>query len=101
VDDLKTFHRSGAWNALPSRYDPVRRQLLAVKTNYPNLSKSQHSTIQGIIRQFASIGQVVEEALASNKAPDDIASLNNIVTEQGDKLNVILVAVQRNIGAKS
>ena len=101
VDDLKTFHRSGAWDALPPRYDSVRRQLLAVKMSYPNLSKSQRSTIQGIIGQFTSIGQVVEEALAARKAPDDIASLNNLVTEQGDKLNVILVAVQKNIGAKS
>lgn len=100
VEDLKQLHRYGAWAIMPARYTAVRRQLQAVKVDYPNLSKAQRSVIQGIIQQFTTIEQLVEASLARKEPPGDPAALNGIVAEQSDKLNAILVFVQRDIGAK-
>lgn len=99
VEHLKPLHRIGAWELLPSRYVSLRRQLLTVKHLYPTLSRSQRSSIQGIIQQFSNIEEIVEASLASKTLPPDVLALNKIAAEQGDKLNAILVAVQQTIGA--
>ena len=85
---------------MPARYSAVRRQLLAVRVNYPNLSKRAAICDSRIIQQFTTIEQLVEKSLARQEAPDDPAALNNIVADQSDKLNAILVFVQNDIGAK-
>jgi hypothetical protein len=99
VEELKPLHRAGAWEVLPSRYVSLRRQLLALKVSYPNLSRPQRASIQGVIQQFKSIEEIVETALASKTPPPDVPALNKIAAEQGDKLNAILVFVQQSIGA--
>jgi hypothetical protein len=49
VEELKRLHRAGAWEVLPSRYASLRRQLLALKLSYLNLSKTRRASIQGVI----------------------------------------------------
>jgi hypothetical protein len=99
VEDLKPLHRAGAWEVLPARYASLRRQLLALKLSYPFLSKSQRSSVQGIIQQFNDIEEIVEASLSSKTLPPDVPALNKIAAAQGDKLNAILVVVQQSIGA--
>lgn len=98
VEELKLFHRANVWDALPSRYTSVRRNLLVIKETYANLSRKQKTDIQGVIGQFSSIEQIVEKALASRQDPPDVPTLNRIAAEQGDKINAILVSIQQTIG---
>jgi hypothetical protein len=98
VDELKALHRASSWEVLPPRYSSLRRQLAAFKGTYPDLTRKQKTTIQGIIAQFSEIESIVEESLASKQAPPDPPSLNRIASEQGDKLNDIVIAIQKTIG---
>jgi hypothetical protein len=98
VEELKVFHRANLWDALPSRYTSIRRNLLAIKGTHPNLTRGQKADIQGVIGQFVSIEQIVEAALAAKQNPPDAPTLNKIAAEQGDKINAILVSVQQAIG---
>ena len=98
VDELKALHRASAWEVLPPRYSSLRRQLAAFRGTYPDLTRKQKATIQGIISQFSEVESIVEKALATRQAPADPPSLNRIAAEQGDKLNDIVIAVQQAIG---
>jgi hypothetical protein len=80
IEEIKLLHRFGAWDAMPIRYAAVRKKLFTVKGT--SLTKSQKSSIQGIIEQFRAIEEIVEVALASKQSPQDIASLNKLATEQ-------------------
>jgi|SRR5579871_1160903 len=97
LEELKPLHRAAAWGILPSRYTNLRRQLLAVKEMYPNLSRKQRSDLQGIITQFRTIEEVVERSLPTGSSPLDAPSLNRFAAEQSDKLHAILVSVQQSI----
>lgn len=98
VDELKALHRASVWEVLPARYSSLRRQLAAFRGTYPDLTRRQKATIQGIISQFSEIESIVEKSLATKQAPPDPPSLNRIAAEQGDKLNDIVIAVQHTIG---
>ncbi|MGA2588416.1 MAG: hypothetical protein ABSH32_00740 [Bryobacteraceae bacterium] len=98
VDELKALHRASVWELLPARYSSLRRQLAGFRGTYPDLTRRQKATIQGIISQFSEIESIVEKSLATKQAPPDPPSLNRIAAEQSDKLNDIVIAVQQTIG---
>jgi hypothetical protein len=99
VEELRLLHRSQAWAALPTRYSSLRKQLLALNLSSPAIKHRQMAAIQGVIRQFSRIEEIVESALQSGTPPPDSASLHRTVAEQADELNGILVKVQRSMGA--
>jgi hypothetical protein len=97
IEEMKQLHRLGYWNIMPVRYAGVRRKLIAVRTSCPNLTRTQKSSILGIIEQFRDIERLVEEAIASNQSPKDVAAMNKLASEQADKLSEVLVAVQQEL----
>jgi hypothetical protein len=100
IEEMKHLHRLNAWAVMPTRYATVRRKLVSVKATCPTLTRSQKSSIQGIIAQFKDIEDIVEQAIASNKTPSDVAALNKLAADQGDKLTVVLVSVQQEMKKK-
>jgi hypothetical protein len=69
IEEIKLLHRFGYWSAMPIRYAAVRKKLFAVKGISPTLTKSQRSSIQGVIEQLSGIEEIVEAALLSKKPP--------------------------------
>jgi hypothetical protein len=101
IEEMKQLHRDGYWALMPVRYSAVRRKLLGVKASCPTLTRTQRSSITGVIDQFKDIEEIVERAIASpRKAPTDVAALNKLAAEQSDKLTEVLVAVQQEMKNK-
>ena len=82
---------------MPIRYAAVRKKLIAVRASCPNLTRTQKSSILGIIEQFKDIERLVEEAIAKDQSPNDVAAINKLASEQADKLSEVLVAVQQEL----
>ena len=99
VEEIKILHRAGAWDAMPTRYASIRKRLFSIKGNTPSLTRAQRASLQGAIEQFENIEEIVEAALAAKEPPKDVAALNKLAAEQSDRLTIILVAVQKSIGA--
>jgi hypothetical protein len=97
IEEMKQLHRLGYWNIMPIRYAGVRRKLIEVRASCPNLTRTQKSSILGIIEQFKDIEQLVEEAIANNEPPKDVAAINKLSSDQADKLSEVLVAVQQEL----
>ena len=98
IEEIKVLHRFGFWGAMPSRYSSLRKRLFSVKGNCPTLTKAQKAAIQGAIEQFKGVEEIVEVALASNQTPPDVALLNKLATEQGDRITAVLIAIQNATG---
>ncbi len=97
IEEMKQLHRLGYWTVMPVRYAAVRRKLFAVRASCPTLTKTQKSSILGIIEQFKDIERIVEQAIASSQPPADVAGLNRLAAEQVDNLTEVLVAVQQEM----
>jgi hypothetical protein len=93
IEEIKLLQRFGYWDAMPIRYAAVRKKLFALKGIGPTLTRSQKSSIQGVIEQLRGIEEIVESALLSKRPPSDVAALNKLASKQGDKLTAVLVAV--------
>lgn len=100
IEEIKHLHRLGVWQAMPTRYTSVRKQLLTIKETCPVLTKSQKSSLQGVLQQMQAISDAVETALAAKRAPQDAASLTRIASAQGDKLTSVLLQIQQSNGEK-
>lgn len=80
------------------RYTALRRELLAIKQNQEGITRRQAAVIQGVIAQVATIEQIVEAAIVDKQPPPDIAALNRIAAEQGDKLSAMIISLQSRKG---
>lgn len=93
IQEIKSLHRLGAWDALPIRYTSIRHGLVLIKSA-PMLTELQRASVQGIIEQFKTIDGIVEKALASGKPPKNVVLLNQIAADQSDKLTQLLISVK-------
>ena len=98
MNEIKRLHRVSAWHILPDRYAELRKLLISVRGANANLSRAHASVLQGTIQHFSTIEDEVEKALASSQTPNNQASLNKIISTQGDKLQQMLEEMKREIG---
>lgn len=98
MEEVKRLHRSGAWEILPDRYAELRKRLVAIKTENPDLAPGQKAALQGAIQRFAGMETKVEEALAKGERPDDFPRLNRVVGQEVDSVQQVLAQIQLKIG---
>jgi hypothetical protein len=96
LEEIKALHRLPAWTVLPSRYTSLKLDLIAIRGRAPNLTESQKASIQGVITQLSTIEGQVESKLAGSDAPG-AAQLNEVVSEQIEKIAVVLVELQAEV----
>jgi len=97
MSEIKRVHRLSEpqWHLLPDRYSQIRRMLIAIPTSHGNLSNADLSAVQASIAQFRAIERRVEAFLSTAKPEPNWAKLNVIVSDQVDKLSVILAAMKQ------
>lgn len=96
MDEVKRLHRAGAWSILPDRYSYLRRALISIRSNHPNLNENHRVLIQSAIEQFQLMESTVESHLAGNGSQLNAAKLNKIVTSQIDKLDDVLNSIKQS-----
>jgi hypothetical protein len=97
MEDIKRHHRGNNWYILPDRYSALRIKLVAIKTTYTNLTDNQQTVLQSAIQQFKSMEGTVERALARKSAPANFPKLNEIVSNEIDKLNEVLTEIRNQM----
>ena len=101
MNEIKRLQRLRAWSLLPDRYAELRRKLVTLKSSAAQLTDAQRQICQGTIETFADLEQKIERSIAINTPPRNPAKFNDIVSGQIDELHAVLLAVQRNLGAKT
>jgi hypothetical protein len=97
VDEIKNLHRLGIWVILPAKYSFVRKRLISLKVENPNVT-DHRELLQSMIQQFTDMEHKVEKALAANGAPGDIPALNRVLAKQADKLNELVSILRTTEG---
>lgn len=101
MDEIKRLHRaSGQWPVLLDRYSALKGLLISIRASSPFLREEHRAALLGAMQQFSTIEESVERALAS-KRPLKVAALNQIVSDQLDKLNELLAFIKLEIGEQS
>jgi hypothetical protein len=96
LEDVQRLHRIKAWQALPDRCTSLKQDLIAIRIRSRNLTEDQQSSIQGAIVQLSTIQRGVESTVAGGDAPD-VPRMNEIISEQIDRLTVVLAELQNEI----
>ena len=94
MEEIKRLHRAGVWAVLPDRYSSLRKLLLSVSMSTPALSQHHKSALLGVITQLRDIEKVVERSIETNDPPAKVAKLNEIVSDQADKLHSVMVEIR-------
>lgn len=98
MDEIKRLHRATAWNLLPDRYSLLKRHLVSIRTSNPQFIDAHQAALQSAIQHFSTMEKRVEKTLAGRVTPPNIATLNEIVSAQIDKVNEILAVFRQEIG---
>ena len=99
MDEVKRLQREEAWSVLPDRYAHLRKSLISIRSANNDLPERYMTTLQSSIQHFRGIETMIEESLAANDKPSNLARLNSIMSEQIDELHGILTEVKSQIGA--
>lgn len=97
MEEIKRLHRAAAWPVLPDRYATLRRQLVGIVSAGSPVSDGHRGALQIAIDQLVAIERKVETAIARSDAPPNPAKLNQVVSEQIDRLEAVLRTLQRQI----
>jgi len=98
MDEIKRLHRAAAWIMLPDRYSALKRLLISIRTTNLDLADEHQAVLQGAIQHFTDLEKKVERALASNGSPPNVATVNEIVSAQLDKMSEVISAIRREVG---
>lgn len=87
-ETIKALHREEAWTQLPDKYSTLKRILIALKAQNPQLSESQQALLLGAISQLSVMEETGEKIFkrlrdggaAADEDPD-IVRLNGILSE--------------------
>jgi len=94
LEEIRRLHREKVWSVLPDRYSLLKRDLLHIRSRTPKITDEQRSSIQGAIQQLSTIESQVESILAGDIEKLDIRRMNDIISEQMDRLASMLAELQ-------
>jgi hypothetical protein len=97
IDEVKRHHRGANWHILPDRYSAIRKNLISIKSTYKNLTENHQKVIQGAISQIKTMESTIEKSLSGKNQTPNIAKLNEIITNESDKLNEVLADMKSNM----
>ena len=94
LSEVKWLQRHDGWEVLPEKYSRIRCSLIVIKTGNKAISEIQSQSIQGTIQILAQIEKKIEESMAADSIPNNIARLNTTISKQIDKLQQILSEIK-------
>jgi hypothetical protein len=100
LEELRRLHRSGAWPALPDRYNALRKSLVSIRSSIPGLSDQQQTAIQAALRDLADMERKVENDLERGRSPDEAARWNDRASGHIMELHELLLDLKDQAGAR-
>jgi len=97
MEQIKVHHRESNWKALPDLCSEVKHRLISIRSQNDNLTEPQRETLQLTIGQFTILEGTAERQMAGGAKAASVPKLNEIVSEQADRLQTILTEMQRSI----
>jgi hypothetical protein len=97
MEQIKVHHREGNWKALPNLCSEVKHRLISIRSHNDNLTDGHREALQLTIGQFTTLQGTAERQMAGGAKAASVPRLNEIVSEQADRLQTILTELQRSI----
>ena len=98
MNEIKQLQRNDEWKLLLIRYSEIRKLLITIKRNSPDLTQENQSLMQNAVQEFKNIEKNVEKALNNETSPQKIYNINKKISEIIDELIEILENIRNKIG---
>ncbi|MDP8244570.1 MAG: hypothetical protein P9L94_10855 [Candidatus Hinthialibacter antarcticus] len=95
LEEVRRLHREKAWSILPDRYTALKKALVTVQSENPDLSKEHKAVLTKILRQISIIEDQIEQLIESSKKQVDIPLFNRVLSIALDKLNEMLTQLPK------
>jgi len=97
MEQVKDLNRKKEWARLLDKYPELRKILISLKSLLEDLTPNDKSNIQSTIQVLSSTEKKVEEHI--EKGTDiNVAQMNKVFSEHGDRLHQILTSIRERIG---
>lgn len=98
MEEIKRLHRVAAWPILLERYSTLRRMLVAVRSDNPEMSNEHKSAIQSAIQTFKNLEDEVEATPPPERERLNPARFNTLVSTRIDEIGDLLTRMKQDIG---
>jgi hypothetical protein len=92
-EEIARLQRKEAWSTVVDRYTHLRRLLIGIREENPNIAPEHKKAIQGTITQVILLQEKVEKVSMQAEKPD-IPRLNSILSNQMDVLEALAASVK-------
>jgi hypothetical protein len=99
MDQIRVHHRENNWKPLPDLCSQLKRRLGSIRSENDNLTEAQAVAIQSALAQFTTLEKQAERQLVNGgkTTKPNVPKMNEVVSEQIDKIHTILTELQRAI----
>jgi hypothetical protein len=94
--EINGLHRAAAWSVLPDRYAALRQSLISIRSANPDLLPEHQAVLQGTVTHLSEMERKVDRALIGNTVPAAIPKMNEILSQQMDKLTEVHSAIRQS-----
>lgn len=94
LEEIKRLHRTGAWQIVLDRYAALKKILVDVRALGPPLSEHQNQLVQRAITNLSAMEKAVENALAENETPQEVARFNAMLSKDIEGIQEVLAEIK-------
>ncbi len=97
IDDIKRLQRDGVWTLVPEKYAELRRLIIMIREGAPNITNEQSEFLTAALGDFSIHENLIDKHVIGGAPIKDVVKMNRVLSEQADKLLVMLVAIKKGI----
>ncbi len=97
MQEIQRLHRTGKWILLPDRYTELKRALISIREQHPNITDEQKSVLTGSLAHLRAMEQKVERALEKNLEPTGVANMNGVLSVEIEKITEALAPLRLEV----
>ena len=97
MEEIKRLHRASAWSVLPDRYSLLKSHLVSIRTSNTTFAADHQASLQSAIQHFGDMEKRIEKTISGKSGAPNVATLNEIVSAQINKVNEILAVLRQDI----
>jgi hypothetical protein len=98
IEEIKRLNRISAWPLLPERYSNLKKNLIYIMYNFPDISDDQKTKIVGVINHIRRIEEQIDQYLEQGISEIQFSGINRILSREIEAMFDLLNYIQKSQG---
>ena len=97
IREIQALQRASSWDRLPDKYQDLRNSIIIVRDGSKSLTKEHIQALQSALASNNQHVKMIDKFICNQSSIKNVVGMNEILTEQSDKLLEILIEIKRGI----